>query len=105
MSMLGPDGVAGFTTRRVAQQAETSTPAVYELFGDKTGLVREVFFEGFRELRERFNGLAESADPRADLADVMRTFRVFARENPVLAELVFSRPLADFDPGAAQLEA
>ena len=51
------DGIAGFTTRRVAQEAETSTPAVYELFGDKAGLVREVFFEGFRLLRRRFDEL------------------------------------------------
>jgi AcrR family transcriptional regulator len=105
ISMLGTEGIAGFTTRKVAQQAETSTPAVYELFGDKAGLVREVFFEGFRVLRERFDGLGESGDPRADLAAVIGIFRVFARENPVLAELMFSRPFADFDPGPAQLEA
>lgn len=105
VSMLATDGARGFTTRRVAQQAQTSTPAVYELFGDKAGLVREVFFAGFRELRHRFDALKESADPRADLADVIGTIRVFARENPVLAELMFSRPFADFDPGPAQLEA
>jgi AcrR family transcriptional regulator len=52
------EGAEGFTTRRVAEQARTSTPAVYELFGDKAGLVREVFGEGFRLLRERFAGLA-----------------------------------------------
>ena len=51
MDMLASDGVAEFTTRRLAQHAGTSTPAVYELFGDKAGLVREVFFEGFRLLR------------------------------------------------------
>jgi AcrR family transcriptional regulator len=48
---LESEGVGGFTTRRVAEEAATSTPAVYELFGDKAGLVREVFFEGFRLLR------------------------------------------------------
>src|SRR5215467_676533 len=41
VAMLASDGVAGFTTRRVAERAATSTPAVYELFGDKAGLVRE----------------------------------------------------------------
>ena len=40
VEMLGRDGVAAFTTRRVAQEAATSPPAVYELFGDKAGLVR-----------------------------------------------------------------
>ena len=51
----GPDGV---TTRTVARAAETSTPAVYELFGDKAGLVREVFFEGFRVLRTQLGATA-----------------------------------------------
>ena len=44
LDTLDRDGVAGLTTRRVAERAATSTPAVYELFGDKAGLVREVFF-------------------------------------------------------------
>ena len=51
MDMLASNGVAEFTTSRLARHAGTSTPAVYELFGDKAGLVREVFFEGFRLLR------------------------------------------------------
>ena len=29
----------------------------------------------------------------------MEAFRAFVRENPVLAEVMFSRPFADFDPG------
>ena len=57
VDMLASDGVAEFTTRRVAQQANTSTPAVYELFGDKAGLVAEMFFEGFRALGRRLNDL------------------------------------------------
>jgi AcrR family transcriptional regulator len=99
VAALAAEGVAGFTTRKVAQQAETSTPAVYELFGDKAGLVREVFFEGFRRLRHHFGQLTESADPRADLAGIIEAFRAFARGNRVLAQVMFSRPFADFDPG------
>ena len=105
VSTLAAEGVTGFTTRKVAQQAETSTPAVYELFGDKAGLVREVFFEGFRLLRRHFDQLAESGDPRADLVGVIEAFRGFARGNPVLAEVMFSRPFADFDPGPDELRA
>jgi hypothetical protein len=30
---------------------------------------------------------------------VVATFRTFVGENPVLAEIMFSRPFADFDPG------
>jgi len=105
VAMLARQGVAAFTTRRVAEEAATSPPAVYELFGDKAGLVREVFFEGFRLLRRRFDRLGETGDPRADLVAVVQALRAFVRENPVLAELMFSRPFKDFDPGSSGLEA
>ena len=69
----------GFTTRRVAEQASTSTPAVYELFGDKAGLVREVFFEGFRLLAADLEAFEPGEDPRADLVDLLQGFRRFYR--------------------------
>jgi AcrR family transcriptional regulator len=105
VAMLASDGVEGFTARRVAHEADTSTPAVYELFGDKGGLVREVFFEGFRLLRRRFDALEETADPRRDLVRVIEAVRVFVRERPLLAQVMFSRPFADFDPGPDELAA
>lgn len=103
--MLANDGVGGFTTRKLAREANTSPPAVYELFGDKAGLVQEVFFEGFRLLRRCFDPLEDTADPRADLLRVVETFRAFLRENPVLSEVMFSRPFADFDPGPLEQKA
>lgn len=105
VEMLATDGVAEFTTRRLAQHANTSTPAVYELFGDKAGLVREVFFEGFRALLRRLETIRLSEDPQADLIRLIRSLRMFVRENPVLADLMFSRPFADFDPGPAERQA
>jgi AcrR family transcriptional regulator len=105
VGMLASEGVAGFTTRKLARQADTSTPAVYELFGDKAGLVRAVFFEGFRMLWRRLDQLEETDDPRGDLVRLTEIYRAFIRENPVLSELMFSRPLADFDPGPADIDA
>jgi AcrR family transcriptional regulator len=99
VTLLADEGVAGFTTRQVARQAQTSTPAVYELFGDKAGLVREVFFEGFRLLGRALSEQAETSDPRADVAAVVGVFRRFCLAHPELAGVMFSRPFADFDPG------
>jgi AcrR family transcriptional regulator len=99
LDLLARSGVAGFTTREVARGAQTSTPAVYELFGDKAGLVRGVFFEGFRLLRRYFDRLGESDDPRRDLVALLARYRGFLRDHPVLAHVMFSRPFADFDPG------
>ena len=103
VATLAAEGVAGFTARRVAEGAATSVPAVYELFGDKAGLVREVFFEGFRQLSRGFSDLAPTDDPRADLIRTIESFRLFVRANPELAQVMFSRPFADFDPGPNEL--
>lgn len=105
VDVLARDGVAGFTTRRVARAASTSPPAVYELFGDKAGLVREVFFEGFRLLRARLEAVPATPDPRADLLALATALRRFVADEPVLADVMFSRPFADFDPGPDDAEA
>lgn len=105
MDLLASEGVAGFTARRVARESHTSTPAVYELFGDKAGLVREVFFEGFRLLRYRLDTLGNSGDPRADLIRLVELYRSFVIENSVLAQVMFSRPFSDFDPALSDLAA
>jgi AcrR family transcriptional regulator len=105
VDLIAAEGVSGFTTRRIAEEASTSIPAIYELFGDKSGLVREIFFEGFRLLRSRFDVLELSEDPRSELVSLMQTFRRFYMENPVLARVMFSRPFPDFDPGPVEAEA
>jgi AcrR family transcriptional regulator len=99
IATLEAEGVAGLTTRRVASGASTSTPAVYELFGDRAGLVRELFFEGFRRLAEWLGEAAQSADQVEDLVRLVEAYRAFALANPGLAEIMFARPFADFDPG------
>ncbi len=105
LELLASDGVAGFTARAVANAARTSTPAVYELFGDKRGLVRELYFAGFRALHARLETLATSGDARADLVATLALYRAFIRENPVLAELMLSRPFSDFDPSEDERKA
>jgi AcrR family transcriptional regulator len=105
VATLATHGIAGFTTRRVAAAGSTSIPAVYELFGDKAGLVREVFFEGFRQLGRELARVPETDDPLADLEHLLAHLRSFARSHPELAELMFGRPFSAFDPGQDELAA
>lgn len=105
VDMLTSNGAAGFTTRKVAEGAGTSTPAVYELFGDKAGLVREMFFEGFRMLDWRLGEIGVTDDPRADMVAVIPVLRAFAQDHPGPASLMFSRPFAEFDPGPSERQA
>jgi AcrR family transcriptional regulator len=105
VELLAREGVSGFTTRGLAREANTSTPAVYELFGDRAGLLREVFFEGFRMLRGELDAIPPAEDPRAELIALANAYRSFIREHPVLTQLMFSRPFADFDPSHDELQA
>ena len=102
LAVLAEEGVAGLTTRNVARRAEASVPAVYEVFGDKAGLVREVFFQGFRMLGDALAALPPSDDPLEALERVAAGYREFVINNPVLAQVMFSRPFADFDPTTAE---
>ena len=103
--LLAEEGAAGLTTRSLAARAETSAPALYELFGDKAGVVRELYFQGFRQLSEQLAALAETEDPIADLWTTASAYRRFIRANRALAEVMFSRPFADFSPGPDELAA
>jgi AcrR family transcriptional regulator len=105
LELLARDGVAAFTTRNVASQSNTSPPAIYELFGDKSGLVREVFFQGFRMLRRHLADAPQTDDPRGDVIELMALYRRFVRQNPVLCEVMFSRPFTDFAPSGSELNA
>jgi AcrR family transcriptional regulator len=80
-------------------------PAVYELFDDKAGLVRAMFFEGFRLLGGELAKVPVTADPVADLERLVPVFRLFCRAYPRLAQVMFSRPFADFEPGPTELAA
>ena len=105
IELLARDGVAGFTARSVAREAQTSTPAVYELFGDKGGLIRELFFEGFRLLHRHLETFVETDDPRADVIQMIELYRGFIRENHVLAEVMFAHPFTDFEASRSELRA
>ena len=105
IATLAEEGFSGFTTRRVAERAGTSVPAVYELFDDKAGLVRAMFFEGFRLLGAELAKVPVTDDPLADLERLVPVFRLFCRAYPRLAQVMFSRPFMDFEPGPDELAA
>jgi AcrR family transcriptional regulator len=105
LALLAREGAGGLTARGLAQAADTSAPAVYELFGDKAGIVRAVYFEGFRLLHAQLAEVAPTDEPRADLLALSERYRAFILGHPVLAEVMFSRPFTDFEPSADERRA
>ncbi|WP_432970417.1 TetR/AcrR family transcriptional regulator [Dactylosporangium sp. CA-233914] len=98
--LLAAEGPSALSTRRVAQQAGVSTTAVYSLFGDKAGLVREMFLAGFERLAEAFAAVPRTDDAVADLRGLGQAYRANALANPHLYELMFGRPVPEFQPDA-----
>lgn len=100
VGVLERGGPPALTARDVATAAGTSTAALYELFGGKAGLVRAVFYRGFRLLLDRLASVPTSDDPRADLVAVLAASRAFASDHPVLFDVMYTRPFAEFEPDA-----
>jgi AcrR family transcriptional regulator len=98
LGVLAAEGVSAVTTRHVAKLAGTSPPAIYELFDHKAGLIRELFFEGFRRLLETLERLGSTGDPAADLAATVHAFRTFASDNPNLFNVMYNRPFDEYGP-------
>jgi AcrR family transcriptional regulator len=98
--LLATEGPSALSTRRVAQQASVSTTAVYKLFGDKAGLIREMFLVGFERLAEAFAAVPRTGDSVADLLALGDAYRASALANPHLYELMFGRPIPEFQPDA-----
>jgi len=105
LRLVERDGVTALTARGLAGEAGTSPPAVYELFGDKAGVVRAMFFAGFAQLGAALAQLPESEDPVEDLVALAQAYRGFVVAHPALAAVMFSRPFASFDPAPEEAAA
>jgi AcrR family transcriptional regulator len=76
------DGWEAVTVRRVAQEADTSTRAVYALFDSKEGLEQALHEAMFARLLELSRASRRSDDPRSDLASLALAYRRWATERP-----------------------
>ncbi|MDL4822066.1 TetR-like C-terminal domain-containing protein [Actinomadura opuntiae] len=103
--LLAAGGTGAVTTRAVASGADASLAAVNELFGGKAGLVRALFTDGFARLAADLRALAPAGDPETGVLELALAVRSFARREPHLHEVMFSRPFAEFRPEPADARA
>jgi AcrR family transcriptional regulator len=87
--LLGEEGPSALTTRRLANEAGTSTMAVYTHFGSMPALVRAIVAEGFARLHARVAAVELTDDPLVDLHAVAVAYREHALANPHLYAVMF----------------
>jgi AcrR family transcriptional regulator len=80
--LAAEEGWDALSVRRIAQRAETTTRAVYSLFGNKRGLEEELHLTMYERLRELMKETPTSGDARADLLEMRHPYRLWATERP-----------------------
>lgn len=81
-ALAAEEGWDAVSVRRVAQRADTTTRAVYSLFGSKRGLEEELHLTMYERLRELMKETPVSGDARADLLEMRHAYRRWATERP-----------------------
>ena len=105
ITTLGEEGIARFTTRRVAERAARRCPRCTSCSTTRPAWCGRC--------SSRASGCWAASWPRsrrrtialADLERLVPVFRLFCRAYPKLAQVMFSRPFADFEPGPDELAA
>jgi AcrR family transcriptional regulator len=89
--LVDRDGPARVTLRDVAAAAQTSTTAVYSLFGGKSQLLTAVVDDGFRSFRD-----SQVAAAPGGLSGLGAAYRTWALEHRALYRLMFGGALAAY---------
>jgi len=98
--LIAEGGPAAFSVRAVADEAGTTTRAVYALFGSKDGLLIDALAQSaFEFLYTEIEALAATDDPVSDLLDVGDVFRRLVVEHPAWYRIAFQRVVPDLQPG------
>ncbi|MBA3947946.1 MAG: TetR/AcrR family transcriptional regulator [Herpetosiphonaceae bacterium] len=103
--VLVSEGLEALTMRRVSQEVAASTKVLYTLFGNKEGLLEQLYVEGFERLRRNLEAVPLSDDPVADLVKVALAYRENALADPTYFAVLFGRSVAGFTPSANSIEA
>lgn len=101
---LAKDGVDGLSLRVLAAAADTSTAAVYSLFGGKPGLLTALHERAFRRFGQAQEAVGVGDDPVEDLVRLGLAYRASAIADPHGYRIMFGgeiRP-ADVTPELRQ---
>lgn len=99
--VISADGENAVTVRGVAAQCDTTTSAVYALFGSREALVAAVTDEGFRRFGTYLAAVPRTDDAVADLAALGLAYRDSALADPHFYRVMFDRP-AHTEPALGQ---
>jgi len=96
--LLAAEGAGALTVRRIAGDAGCSTMGVYSRFGNKDGVVDQLFMEGFLRLIAAMDDVGVTDDPLDDMHRCGLAYRRNALENSTYYLVMFARAVPGFVP-------
>ncbi|GAY10070.1 TetR/AcrR family transcriptional regulator [Pseudonocardia sp. N23] len=99
---LSTQGLDALSLRRLAADADTSTTAVYSLFGGKPALLTALVDEAFRRLAAHLERVRTTDDPVEDLVALGLAYRDSALADPRLYDVMFGAPVDAPAPGVRE---
>ena len=98
-AILESSGPEALTVRRIAAAAGMSTMNVYSRFSGKTGVIDELYADGYRRLSALLQAVPTTDSIADDLVQVLQTYRDFATSNRTYYQIMFrSTAVPGFDP-------
>lgn len=91
--VVSTDGPAALGLRDVARRADTSTTAVYALFGSHADLLAAVSAEGFRRFAAHLDAVPRTDDARGDLLALGLAYRASALADRHFYRVMFEVPV------------
>lgn len=96
--LLAAEGPGALTVRRLADEVDASTGAIYRTIGLKNELVRAMYLEGFARLEAELATVPEELGPAERLRALGLAYQRSALASPHLYTVMFERPVPEFQP-------
>ena len=102
--LLVREGATALSMRRIAQLVGCSTTVLYTMFGNKQGLVDELYLRGFDMLRQALGAVPRSNHPQDYIYALCNAYRNFALAHSTYYAIMFLKIMPEYTPSKANLQ-
>ncbi|MFI6063037.1 TetR/AcrR family transcriptional regulator [Streptomyces sp. NPDC051286] len=106
VEVMAEEGVAALSLAEVARRVGMRPPSLYQYFPSKMAVYDALFERGMRQAVEVLDPylVTLSEDPRSAITEGQEATIAWVMANPVLAQLLYWRPVPGFEPSPRAFE-
>lgn len=99
--LLMREGTTALSMRRIAQLVGCSTTVLYTMFGNKQGLIDELYLRGFDRVRQALEAVPRSGHPQDYIYALCYAYRNFALTHSTYYAIMFLKVMPEYIPSEA----